>query len=153
MSLTRIQPSGLDSTQDYAVDQLTANTVVAGGVDLYAFVNSAFTTANAAGSSAMVVAAYGQSNTAYVLANAAFTKANTGGSGSGITFTASNTTPATAAVGDQWYNVNEDILYEYINSGTSNTWVDTLSSSISTTSSTSGVTRAQSMTMNIIFGG
>ena len=28
MSLTKIQPSGIDSTKDYAVDQLTANTVV-----------------------------------------------------------------------------------------------------------------------------
>ena len=77
MSLTRIQPSGLDSTQDYAVDQLTANTVVAGGVNLYAFANSAFTTANAAGSSAMVVAAYGQANTATTLGTAAFGQANT----------------------------------------------------------------------------
>lgn len=153
MSLTRIQPSGIDSTQNYSVNQLSANTVVAGGVDLYAFANGAYTTANAAGSSAMVVAAYGQANSAYVLANAAFTKANTGGTGSGITFTASNTKPATASVGDQWYNVNEDILYEYINSGTANAWVDTVSSAISTSSSTSGATRAQSMTMSIIFGG
>lgn len=61
---TKIQPANIDQSLDYTVDQLTANTVVAGGVDLYAFANAAFTSANAAGSSATVTAAYTQANTA-----------------------------------------------------------------------------------------
>lgn len=46
MSLTKIQPSGIDQTKDYSVDQLTANTVVAGGVNLHSFAISAFNRAN-----------------------------------------------------------------------------------------------------------
>jgi hypothetical protein len=56
MPLTRIQPSGIDQTLDYSVDQLTANTVVVSGVNI---LNSA--------------------NAANNLAQAAFEKANTGG--------------------------------------------------------------------------
>lgn len=46
MPLTRIQPSGIDTTKNYSVNQISANTVVAGGVDLYVFANSAFAKAN-----------------------------------------------------------------------------------------------------------
>lgn len=46
MSLTKVQPSALDTSQTYTVNQLTANTVVAGGVDLYGLANGAFAKAN-----------------------------------------------------------------------------------------------------------
>ncbi len=47
-----------------------------------------------------------------------------GGGGGGITYTASNTAPISPSIGDQWYYVADDILFEYINDGDSNQWVD-----------------------------
>jgi len=45
----------------------------------------------------------------------------------GIVYTASVSPPAGPDVGDQWYDTSSDVLYEYINDGTSNYWVDTTS--------------------------
>jgi hypothetical protein len=39
-------------------------------------------------------------------------------------FTTSTTTPTNPIVGDQWYDSSTDIVYEYINDGTNNIWVD-----------------------------
>jgi len=36
-----------------------------------------------------------------------------------------NTPPANALVGDQWFDTNTGILFEYLNDGTSSQWVDT----------------------------
>jgi hypothetical protein len=41
----------------------------------------------------------------------------------GITYRAA-TTPTVARSGDQWYNTTNDVLYEYINDGTTSYWVD-----------------------------
>ena len=49
----------------------------------------------------------------------------------GITYRAA-TTPAAAKLGDQWYNTANDVLYEYINDGTTNYWVDIQSLGTST---------------------
>jgi hypothetical protein len=49
----------------------------------------------------------------------------------GITYTAS-TTPVAARVSDQWYNTSNDVLYEYVNDGTSSYWVDIQSLGTST---------------------
>lgn len=51
--------------------------------------------------------------------------ASGGGGGTGTTYTA-NTAPPTSGnvAGDMWYNTGTDILYEYLNDGTSNYWVD-----------------------------
>lgn len=57
MSLTKIQPSGLDQTKGYAVDSLTANTIISGGTD----VSSVSVTANA--SLVLAQGAFGASNT------------------------------------------------------------------------------------------
>ena len=40
-------------------------------------------------------------------------------------FTASNIAPTTPTLGDKWYYIAGDIVYEYINDGTTNYWVDT----------------------------
>ena len=71
MALTKIQPSALDLTQNYSVNQLSANTVLDGGIEVISVANSAFdranagfAIANAAGSSAMTTSAYGQANLA-----------------------------------------------------------------------------------------
>jgi hypothetical protein len=47
------------------------------------------------------------------------------GGGGGINYTA-NTAPPTSGnvAGDQWYNTSTNVLYEYINDGTSSYWVD-----------------------------
>jgi len=57
MSLTKIQPSGLDETKGYAVDSLTANTIISGGTD----VSSVSVTANA--SLVLAQGAFDASNT------------------------------------------------------------------------------------------
>lgn len=49
----------------------------------------------------------------------------------GITYRAA-TSPAAARTGDQWYNTDNDVLYEYITDGTSNYWVDIQSLGTST---------------------
>jgi hypothetical protein len=40
-------------------------------------------------------------------------------------FTASNIAPTTPTLGDKWYYIAGDVVYEYINDGTTNYWVDT----------------------------
>jgi hypothetical protein len=54
----------------------------------------------------------------------------------GITYTASNgIVPIFPRTGDQWYNISEDIIYEYITDGTGFYWVDQTSPAISSTTS------------------
>jgi hypothetical protein len=45
----------------------------------------------------------------------------------GIIYTAATSPPGTSKVTDQWYNTSSDVLYEYLNDGTSEYWVDTTS--------------------------
>ena len=47
-----------------------------------------------------------------------------GGGGGGITYTAGVAPPVSANVADQWYDTNNDVLYEYLDDGTSDYWVD-----------------------------
>ena len=42
----------------------------------------------------------------------------------GRNYQASSTPPTPAGPGDQWYNTTTDIVYEYVNDGTSEYWVD-----------------------------
>jgi hypothetical protein len=47
------------------------------------------------------------------------------GSGSGLTYTAGTTPPISGNVtGDQWYNTVTDVLFEYLDNGVSQYWVD-----------------------------
>jgi hypothetical protein len=48
---------------------------------------------------------------------------STGGGGGGG-FTTSNTAPPGPALGDEWYSPATDVLYKYINDGTSSLWLD-----------------------------
>ena len=53
--------------------------------------------------------------------------------GTGLTYTAATVPPTTGNVkGDQWYNTTTDVLYEYINDGTTSYWVDVQSLGTST---------------------
>jgi hypothetical protein len=56
---------------------------------------------------------------------------STGGGGGGITYTAATTPPVGPAVGDQWYDTAEGILYEYMDDGDTNQWVDIVSPTFS----------------------
>jgi hypothetical protein len=50
-----------------------------------------------------------------------------GGGGGGGVFTASNTAPVGPNASDFWYYIAGDILFQYINDGDSNQWVDIIS--------------------------
>ena len=50
-------------------------------------------------------------------------------------FTASTTSPSNPALGDHWYDTNEDVLYEFINDGSGSYWVDITSGLVGGTTS------------------
>ena len=114
---------GGSSTDAYARDTANAGFITANSAS--SFANGSFLTANSASSFA---------NGAFDRANASYTKANTA-----TIYTASSAAPSSPKPGDQWYLTTTDVLYEYINDGTSNNWVDITSPTISngTTSSAS----------------
>jgi hypothetical protein len=59
------------------------------------------------------------------------------GSGSGVTYTANTAPPTTGNIsGDKWYDTNADILYEYLNDGTTSYWIDISSQTIAANTST-----------------
>jgi hypothetical protein len=60
-----------------------------------------------------------------------------GGGGGGGTFTASASAPVSPALGSFWYKTTTDVLYEYINDGVTDYWIDIQSQTIA--SNTSGV--------------
>ena len=60
--------------------------------------------------------------------------------------TQANTAPSNAVPGDEWYNSNNDVVYKYINDGTSNAWVD---QSFPTSFSTLAVTGNAAITGNL----
>jgi hypothetical protein len=112
------------------------------------YANSAYAAANNATDTWVRNAA----NAAGSYANSAYSKANS--ISAGITFTANSGVPTTANVGDQWWSTTDDILYEYINDGTSNVWLDISSSAITSTAaaSSSSTNNARSMINSYVFG-
>ena len=162
---TKITLTNIDSTGDYSelVDAAynTANAASSYANSAYAAANNSTDTwvrsaANAASSYAN--SAYTQANTADQravtsgsYANSAYSKANS--ISAGITFTANSGVPPSANVGDQWWSTTDDILYEYINDGTSNVWLDMSSSAItSTTTAASSTNNARTMINAYVFG-
>jgi len=63
--------------------------------------------------------------------------------------TQANTAPSNPVPGDEWYNSNNDVVYKYINDGTSNAWVD---QSFPTSFSTLAVTGNAAITGNLTAG-
>ena len=57
--------------------------------------------------------------------------------GGGIRKTTSATAPASPIVGDLWYKTDTDVLYQYINDGANNYWVDYVGATVSNASITS----------------
>jgi hypothetical protein len=62
-----------------------------------------------------------------------------GGGGTGITYTASNTTPSFPNIGDQWYYEAGDTLLEYMTDGTNTMWVDITGAATSYLSNTANI--------------
>ena len=54
-----------------------------------------------------------------------------GGSGGGVTITTDTSPPGSPSVGAQWYDTDLNILFEYLDDGTSQQWVDITSAAIS----------------------
>jgi hypothetical protein len=142
---TKITLTNIDSTGDYS-ELVDAAYNTANAASSYA--NAAFAQANNSTDTWVRSAA----NSASSYANSAYSKANS--ISAGITFTANSGVPTTANVGDQWWSTTDDILYEYINDGTSNVWLDISSSAITSTAaaSSSSTNNARSMINSYVFG-
>lgn len=73
-------------------------------------------------------------------------------------YTASNTAPTNPVAGDQWYYIASDVLYSYINDGTTSQWVDIFDPSFppSDTAATANTIAQRdlnaSLTANIFYG-
>jgi hypothetical protein len=73
-------------------------------------------------------------------------------------YTASNTAPTSPVAGDQWYYIADDILYSYINDGTTSQWVDIFDPSFppSDTAATANTIAQRdlnaSLTANLFYG-
>jgi hypothetical protein len=67
------------------------------------------------------------------------TPAGGGGGGTSLTYTADVTPPGAANIADQWYNTTTNTLYEYINDGTTNYWVDIQTPTVSSASTGSAL--------------
>lgn len=64
-------------------------------------------------------------------------------------FTAAASAPSDPALGDEWYNTNLDILFQYVNDGTTSYWID-----IQSLGQTGNITQIGSSTLegNIVVG-
>lgn len=161
-----------NATNEYATAAfLAANTGSMGQL--------AYTQANAATESAswayykansvdvLASASYEQANTATIyglggqsLAQAAYNKANSivGGTFTAYLYTVSNTAPSSPTVGDKWWDSDTDILYEFIDDGQGQVWVDIDTPTLSTQNNTITVNNTytgygRSAAMAIVFGG
>jgi hypothetical protein len=52
--------------------------------------------------------------------------------GGGATYTAAATPPGTPNVADQWFNTTTNVLYEYMNDGSANYWIDIQTPTVAT---------------------
>lgn len=71
-------------------------------------------------------------------------------SGGGINFTASSTAPTSPTIGSQWYDTTSDILFQYINDGVNQVWVDigSESSNVANALVANTITIQRSLTIN-----
>lgn len=98
----------------------TGALVIAGGAGVAGNINlSGNITANTASTRA-IFANIVTTNGVYWANGAAYSS----GSGGGITYTTSTTAPVSPSAGNFWYEPTSDIKYQYINDGTSSSWVD-----------------------------
>jgi hypothetical protein len=67
----------------------------------------------------------------------------------GGTFTASASAPGTPLDGDFWYKTTTDVLYQYLDDGTSAYWVDVQTPILSSSGTSSGGTTITTVTESI----
>lgn len=120
-----------------SVDNFGRITSISNGVSTSAITQSitVSNTANSLATTANTLShlSFQKSNTISILAQAAFDRANTGGIGTAnVQYTVSTSSPASPSLGDKWYNLSNDVLYEYSTDGTSSFWSDISSSTFST---------------------
>ena len=77
----------------------------------------------------------------------------TGGGGGGGTFTASASAPVAPTLGSFWYKTTTDVLYEYINDGTTSYWVDIQTQTIAANTSGPSMYAGDVFGANITFTG
>ena len=75
------------------------------------------------------------------------------GAAYGAAYTASATAPSNPAVGSFWYKTTTDVLYEYINDGTTNYWVDIQTQTIAANTSAPSTFVGDIFGANISFTG
>ena len=81
----------------------------------------------------------GSGNLIWLPQSAITASGNSGNSGSSLQYTTATNPPASGNnLGDQWYNVTNNVLYEYISDGVTNYWVDTQSPTYNTGAVSSG---------------
>jgi hypothetical protein len=82
------------------------------------------------------------------------TPAGGGGGGTSLTYTADVTPPGAANIADQWYNTTTNTLYEYINDGTTNYWVDIQTPTVSSApvTASTGVTAQDLLSPFLLMG-
>lgn len=98
---------------------------------------TAYTSSDGTTNSNVTVTSYANVTVGNVYTSGLFWAGNSAVIQPGILYTSGNTVPTGAHVGDQWYYQAADTLYEYINDGTQNVWVD-----IQTSPTSSGVSNA-----------
>ena len=77
----------------------------------------------------------------------------TGGGGGGGTFTASASAPVAPTLGSFWYKTTTDVLYEYINDGTTDYWIDIQTQTIASNTSGPSMYAGDVFGANITFTG
>lgn len=77
----------------------------------------------------------------------------TGGGGGGGTFTASASAPVAPTLGSFWYKTTTDVLYEYINDGTTDYWIDIQTQTIAANTSGPSMYAGDVFGANITFTG
>jgi hypothetical protein len=76
-----------------------------------------------------------------------------GGGGGGGTFTASASAPVSPALGSFWYKTTTDVLYEYINDGVTDYWIDIQTQTIAANTSGPSMYAGDVFGANITFTG
>ena len=76
-----------------------------------------------------------------------------GGGGGGGTFTASASAPVAPTLGSFWYKTTTDVLYEYINDGTTDYWIDIQTQTIAANTSGPSMYAGDVFGANITFTG
>ena len=106
---------------------------------------TAFTSSDGTTNTNIAITSYANITTGNLSTTGLYWTANGLPIATGINYTASNSPPSSAKLGDQWYYQTTDTLYEYINDGTQNIWVDVQSSP---TSAGVGNATAGNLTVN-----